>query len=115
MAKISINICDLCKKLANEDFSYALAIGRSGKTLKDIRRGDICNECYDSLKKRLEGSFDLNNTQDRAEAKIVPSAGKTPIAGKTIQTEPECTHDRNHFDADKNLVICRDCGHSSKA
>lgn len=116
MAKLSVNICDLCKKMSNEDFSYALAIGKSGKTLKDIRRGDICNDCYDDLIKRLESSFDINkNTQDKVEAKLVPSAGRTPIAGKNTYVEPECTHDRNYFDGDKNLVICRDCGHTSKA
>lgn len=119
MAKLSVNICDLCKKVLKEDLPYRVIIrGKTSKAFispKGTKYGDICIECFEGIITRLESANVLTtiNTTQQGEAKLVPSANKTPIAKGSI--EKECSHERRTFDDVRNVAVCRECGNEEKA
>lgn len=110
MARLSIIVCDLCKKMA-ESTNHKLQIASGRGDGKVAQKAEICQACFDDLKRRLDSSVSLNNiTQPRAAA---PSDGPiTPIASRRRPPTDGCTHSNSKFDSP--FVICLDCGDKQK-
>jgi hypothetical protein len=122
MAKLSVNVCDLCKRMTKEDLTNRIILGIAGKKpgildreAGSVKHGDICKECHEDLVKRLDDSFVPTTLKlpQQGEAKLVPSANKTPIAKADVKEL--CSHEKRRFDDVRMVAVCRECGHEEKA
>src|SRR5688572_3594495 len=99
MARISLNVCDLCKSTTKETLTNKIILCTKAKGAPSPKNsftrklGEICPACYEDLFKRLDGSFIPTTLKLQGEAKLVPSANKTPLA----KSGPECTHEKRTF------------------
>jgi len=103
---------------ATLQFGLTLQSGK-GKT-KEVKKSEICQECYDRLYKKIENEFEFNNSfssQPRME-KVEIAEGESIVPSNINNVvpppEPSCLHEKTSFDPPNN-IRCRDCGEEWKA
>lgn len=126
MAKLKINICDLCGSL-RDDLPYRLSItekgkGRGGSAL----RAEICQQCFGNLDSKVNAEVDLNTIRPKPQestqtaivtkepvrvddvTSMVPSAVDYAPGANRQPRARGCQHDKTSFEPPN--IVCRDCG-----
>lgn len=111
MARLSIIVCDLCKKMAESTNHKLQIVGGRGDD-KVVSKAEICQACFDDIKRRLDSTVSLSNITDTNRgATAVSSAPVTPLATRR-KPAFSCTHTNTKFDSP--FIICLDCGDKEK-
>jgi len=118
MAKISAYICDLCKSY-EKSLKHSIKIGPKRAKTNECFLAEICVKCFEELWQKLENrehNFPKINhlTPTGAVGTFVPSANKTPVIGAS-EKENKCDHYAKSFVYERNVLVCKDCGHEAKA
>ncbi len=121
MAKLSIIICDLCKKIneAKEEYLLTIQVGK-GKD-REVTKAEICSTCYEKLSDAINSEFEFNKLPQQQNSpgieigrgeNIVPSNINNVAPPPQLQVD-KCKHDSRSLTpvGETTWFVCRDCGH----
>lgn len=108
MARLSVIICDLCKKLSQSAGNKLQLF--SGKKL-DVK-GEICQKCFDDIKAKFSAEVNLE-TLNQPTARKVHDGAIVPSTADNVAASPRrattgCVHKNTKFQSP--FIICEDCG-----
>ena len=137
MARLNIIICDLCKNMSKVTLPFGITLQSGKGKNKELTKAEICQQCYDATRGRIESDFDLNNSfssRPRREtgrpANNMPSPEKIEIAdGESIvpsnvdniappPRQMKCTHEQTSVidnEGTKIYLKCKECGEEWEA
>jgi hypothetical protein len=113
MAKISVIVCDLCKKLT-ESVGHKLQLSSGKGEGRVSAKAEICQGCYDGLKSKIDSPLNLGALTAPAQSKkagdgaIVPSSAENIAASPRRNPPGPCTHTDTKFESP--FIICLNCG-----
>lgn len=111
MARLSIIVCDLCKKMAEAtDNKLQISSGKGDE--KVVHKAEICQMCFDELRAKLDSSVSLDRITQQSRPIAQPSEPVTPIATRRRPPPDGCTHSNSKFNSP--FVTCLDCGDQQK-
>ena len=126
MAKLNLIICDLCNGLNKCKIPYVLSLAAGKGQDREVKKAEICKNCYDQLSDDIDSEFDLTNFSPNPKSQAVDlGAGQTIIPSQVNniapppgrQAESKCAHDRKSMELDEKDIswfTCRDCDHKWK-